>query len=174
MPHHGQQSQLGEHGADLHTDVTRDKFYPVNNDAHAQATLVFEYEHNAVELADGVAGETVVTFKVPDDFVSFTSLELVWSCLVAAGNLRWGFRTRWAAAGEVSSTHSENTGYGETATGGIAFINVQESANPMAMAALALGDYVGVKIQRDGGHANDTIGQAVRILGVTLTYVAEQ
>ena len=42
------------------------------------------------------------------------------------------------------------------------------------MATLAPGDYVGVLLQRSGGHGNDTFTGDIRVYGVRLRYDAEQ
>lgn len=163
------------HGAAQHTDVTRTLFIPALNDVNANATLTFAGSRSLIQLADGATGHIYFSFDVPDKFVSFTSIELVW--LVGFGddgNMRWKLDAKYAAHGENHEIHSDAPAYGETAAAAANTLYVQEPANPLAMAGLALGDNVGILMTRDGGHANDTIDAVVKIVGLHFTYTGHQ
>lgn len=174
MPHHGAVPPTVEHGAEFHTDVTRELFIPVYNDVNGGATLALKGAYSVIELADGAAGNIYVSIKCPDDFVSFTSLKMVWMTDAVAGNMRWRTTAYYGAAGEVFNLTTETPAQGVTANGGAGIINVQEPANPLGLAGFALGDYIGFKTTRDGVHADDTINDLVRIIGLLFTYTAEQ
>lgn len=161
------------HGADKHTNVTRELFILATTGSTTGVAADLGY-FPCIELADGVTNFIRVAFKVPDDFVSLSSLKAVWSAGVAAGNMRWSLNALYGAEGEVYNAHTDNPAYGETATGGINRLNIQEPANPLTLALLAIGDYVGIRMGRNAGHANDTIDDDVCVLGFLFTYVGEQ
>ena len=162
------------HGAEKHTDVTRERFIPAFNDSAANTTLIALDYGSAIRFAAAQIAGTFFYFKVPDDFVSFVSIKLVWVSGAESGNMRWRSDAQIGAKGEVYYEHLDETAEGETATAGADIINEQESPNPLTMTALAKGDYIGVRVMRDATDPNDTLNAAVDVLGILFTYVAEQ
>ena len=163
------------HGIDKHTDVTRDLFIPAY-EGHALTGV--KGTHGYYSAIDGGANlsQPIVYFsiKVPDDFVSFSSLKAVWLSTAVSGNAFWRMQAQYAAAAEAYNTHSDGGAYGTTATGGADIINVQEPANPLTLASLAKGDYIGIEFSRLGSNAEDTLDANVRFIGLLFTYTAEQ
>lgn len=168
------QYTLDPHGAAQHTDVTRELFLPAFNDSDVDATLANHGRYSVVELTDGVDSVMYFIFKVPDDFVSFTSLELVWGATAAAGNLSWAITASYGAAGESYLVHSDAVAPGRTATGGTNSLNVQEPENVLTLANLAIGDYLGIQLIRDATNVLDTLDVFVKVYGLLFTYVASQ
>jgi len=163
------------HGADKHTDVTRDLFIPAAEGLIAKGTAVTFYRWAVVEGGVNLQEPWVnVTFKAPPDFVSYQKLEAVWVSHAGAGNIYWRFRTNYAACGEDRRAHEEDTAFGVTATGGFGIINCQEPEDPLTMAGLAKGDFIGLYFQRMGDNALDTIDDVVYLYGFLLTYTADQ
>lgn len=164
------------HGAAQHTDVTRELFLPANEGyIKTGAPKSMGFFACVDGLADGADDpEIYFAMKVPDDFVSFASLQAVWASPAAAGNAKWKFNAHYGASGENYAIHSDLPAYGVTATGGANIINVQEPANPLTLASLAAGDYLGFYLKRDGAHADDTLDDVFKLLGILFTYVANQ
>ena len=160
------------HGAAEHTDITREVFVPAYG--NIGGTPSAQGRFFAIQLTDGADLGFWTTMKVPDDFASFTKVELVWVSTAAAGNMRWFFDVEYAAATEARNTHTDFPAVGETATGGTNILNVQESVNPLTLANLAQGDYIGIYMQRVGTHINDTLNAHVYVIGVLFTYTANQ
>lgn len=165
---------IPSHDAAQHTNVTRELFIPVLDDIDVNATLAQYGPYLVVECADGVTTLVMFTFKVPDDFVSFGSIKVVWATPIPFGNMVWKLNAYHGAAGELYGIHSDLPGLGATATEGDDLITVQEPANPLTMTSLVKGDYVGIEFTRAGGDANDTLDQVARLFGLLFTYVAEQ
>jgi len=165
---------IPSHSIAQHTDVTRELFLPALDGSDANVTLAHLDFYLVVRISDEVPTLVNFTFEVPDDFVSFVSVKAVWSSPAVAGNMYWDFGTYYASSGEAHSTHTEEPAIGATTTGGANIINVQEPANPLTLANLAKGDYVGITLYRSGGHANDTLDNVVNLLGLLFTYVADQ
>ena len=163
-----------EHGAAEHTNVTRELFIPATNDMDVGITLAASAGLSILRFGDGTTAKTYHSFKVPDDFISFVSLKVIWVSSAAAGNMRWKLQANYGALGEDRSTHTESPAYGETATGGASIINVQEPENPLSLPDIEKGDYVGIALYRDGGHASDTLEEAADEVGLLFTYTAEQ
>ncbi len=163
------------HGVASHTDVTRELFLPAAlNYASIEPPGEYATPLYASKLIDGTTHRIALNFKVPDDFVSFTSIKLVWLATAASGNIYWKMVASYRATGESYITHYEDSNDGATATGGAGIFNVQETANPLALPNLALGDYVSIEARRNGGNAGDTLDVNVYAVGFLFTYVAHQ
>lgn len=163
------------HGAAEHTDVTRELFIPALDDVDIQTTLENKGDYLIISVDGTGFGASYFTFKVPDDFVSFTSIKLVWMADTGlTGNMYWRLHTDYAAAGESYNTHSEDPAGGTTNAAAANTIYVQEPANALTMGSLALGDYIGIEFNRDADHASDTIEGDVKMFGLLFTYTANQ
>lgn len=114
------------------------------------------------------------TMKVPDDFVSFSSLKAMWFASTAVGNMYWNLNARYGTCGEHISTHFDTPALGVTATGGNLIKNCQEPANPLTLADLAIGDSIGISFTRQGTDALDTLDIKMYLLGLLFTYVGHQ
>lgn len=157
------------------TDVTRELFIPANEGYIEAGTRINRSSYAVVQgAADTDTPIIWFTVKVPDDFVSFTKVEAVWASPAVTGNMWWGMGADYAAVGEDSSMHSDNPEAGETATGGADIMNVQRPKNPLTLADLAAGDYLGLVFTRYGSNAADTLDTVVDLLGILFTYTAEQ
>ncbi len=169
-------SQLGSHGAAQHTDVTRELFIPVN-EGHIETGTPGQLYGHAIVLGGYNADEPKIYFdmKVPDDFVSFISMEVVW---ITPGthpvDMYWSFEARYAAEGQSPGTHTESPAAAVTASPGAGWIAAQESGNPLTLVNLAIGDYIGFRFWRQGSNALDTLDSNANIVGFLFTYVANQ
>ena len=159
------------HGAAVHTDITREIFLPANEGFVSAGTSVEEGVRGAADLDEP---EVCLTMKVPVDFVSFTKVEAIWFSHGAAGNMYWFIAAYYAACGENISTHADEPAPGATANGGDEIRNCQEPADPLALASLALGDYISLIFLRFGSDALDTLDATMVLEGLLFTYVANQ
>ena len=164
---------LPAHGASDHTDVTRELYVPVNavhytGAAGSPATRPF------ISLSDAANDFLTLSFQVPDDFVSYTKLEVIFEGVTGTGGQDWVCDPIcfYAAHGETKNTHTDlpaNT------TIDVAVITTLYFAEiGLTLASLAKGDNVGLKILRAGGDGADTFQGEIRIFGLLFTYVGEQ
>jgi hypothetical protein len=168
-------ARIPNHGADKHIDVTRELFILATT-GYIEAGSMVGHANQGVVRGGANEDAPVVChlMKVPDDFVSFLSLKAVWVSPAISGNMYWRIDANYGASGEESVTYQEEGTYGTTATGGENIINVQEPANPLSLAGLAKGDYLGLRFRREGSHASDTLDAVVDLFGLLFTYTAEQ
>lgn len=162
------------HGAAQHTNRTRTIEIPAGGGWVPIGTFGLDIMPGWWGDSNADAPVASFLFKVPDGFVSFTKIEAKWLANVAAGNMRWKLEVQYGAAGELYATHSDTPAYGQTATGGAMIQNVQEPANPLTLANLALGDNLGIRFRREGSHALDTLDVPAYILSIIFTYVADE
>lgn len=153
--------------------VPRHKFIPLlsgypgaNSDVSGtwqHANIIFK--NNLVPLAN-------ISLKVPDDFVSFDSIKLLWMASAAAGNIYWQIWAKYGAPGEAPDTHSDTPAFGATPTGGAWILNLTEPPNPLTLANLAKGDYLGIQIKRFGTDPLDTLNADFYGQGILFSYQA--
>lgn len=166
---------MAVHGAAWHTDVTRRLFLLANEGHIAAGTSNQELGHSSI--AGGAnANEPMVMLemRVPDDFVSFIKVEALWSSAAAAGNMNWRITADYNAEGEALNNHTDAPVFGTSATGGAGLLNVQEPANVITLANLAIGDYIGFTFNRGAVVGDDTLDAIVNFYGLLFTYVANQ
>lgn len=164
------------HGAAKHNNVTRELFLPAN-EGHIGTGDSWNLDEYgvALKLANGNGPDVFFTIKVPDDFVSFVSVKAVWESPAASGNMFWVLWALYVASGEAYDTHQDYAPVkAVTATAGAGIVNVQEPANPLTLADLAKGDYIGIDFYREGSDGLDTLDADVNFFGLLFTYVAEQ
>ena len=164
------------HGPADHNDRTRTVFLPANEAYISAGTPNWADQKWAIVEGGANVDEPSLAFtmKVPDDFVSFGSIKAVWMCGAAAGNMYWLMNAAYAASGENCLIHTDTPAVGVTATGGGGIVNMQEPANPLTLANLTLGDYIGIMFHRNGAHASDTLNAVVNLFGILFTYIADQ
>ena len=164
------------HGAAQHTDVARWLFLPACT-GHVSSGTPTTRGNYAVVSGEADLNEPHVNFsiKVPDDFVSFTSLQAVWICSAAAGNLYWYLYNNYASCGEAYGLHYEEPGYSTTPTRGANILNCDTPEDdPLVFPNLAVGDFIGVNFYRKGDHANDTLDATFYLFGLLFNYMGHQ
>lgn len=172
--HDSTPTPLAVHGHAKHTDRTRTLFLPPSGVKYTGSGTTYYHMPTVYGDANVDAPWAFCSFKVPTDFVSFNSLKAVWVSPAAAGNMYWRLLSYYKAAGELVFQHWDSPVYGVTATLGANLMNVQDAPNPLSLANLAAGDYIGVMFERDGSNVADTINAAVQFHGFLFSYEADQ
>lgn len=162
------------HGIAQHTDTTRTKFIDVSIESFS-GTVLNWVSISGIRLSTGV--DTYAQFSmwdVPTDFVSFISLELVWTGTGLALGQDWVCdpNQNFMTEGEIGTTHADNPA--NTTLDMAAENTLYMSDIGLTMANLAKSDYSGGRIWRRGTDEVDTYDGYVTILGLLLTYTAEQ
>ena len=163
------------HSIESHTDVSRTFFVPCSPYYTGGLATTAAGSHARIGLDATTPELCRFEFMVPSDFVSFTSLMVVWSALTGgtAGN-DWVCdpAASYAAANEPNSTHTDtpaNITIDVTIVGRLYVTDVG-----FTLANLTSGDYVGVEIERQADDGADTYEQDILIYGILLTYTASQ
>ena len=138
---------------------TRKVFVPTSAAAVTAAAHVMLGDWDTVDW-DGIGEAIHVVMKIPDDFVSYHSLKLVY---VGLSGGQGDFEASWAAVGEVYNIHSEDSLNVALAVSGANQIN--ETLTGLDLETLAKNDYLGVTATFDSGD--------FRVLGFLLQYVAD-
>lgn len=162
------------HGVAEHTDVTRTKFYRVA--AVTSGAFTRHLSHAVAELDPDSTEYAIIEFMTPSDFVSFTSLKVVWFAPSDAGTIGKDWvcdpRCWYGADGEAPDLHKDAPAMTTIDVAAVDTIYVTDVG--FTMTSLAKGDYVGCEIERQANNASDTWELDIYVVGVLLTYVAEQ
>lgn len=158
------------HGSDKHTNVLRSLFVPCGCNTGTCITVV---DYSLIKLNDDITRVVTFSFKVPSDFVSFDSIDILWISPAASGSISYSISTDYASVGEVYNNHSEFVSDLDP-TGGANKINRIIKGIIDVFGSVAIGDYCGVKFTRYGGSAEDTLEASIFIIGLVFNYIAEQ
>jgi hypothetical protein len=137
--------------------ATQDFFFPMGN-------LITNYSEYAVATV-GANGTGYCSFKVPADFTTLTSLELVGIIdpAAAGGGKNIDFFSSYGAIGEDRNNHAESDTSGATNLTGLG--NQLYSFDISGVfTLLAAGDYAGIRV------LHNSIGGNIYYLGVRLKY----
>jgi len=132
------------------------------------------WNYTTIQFAANAAGYADFAYYIPSNFIRVISVEAVWSCVVAAGNMYWRFTARYGASGQSIAENDEAPAYGLTATGGSLIFNIQEPADPLSLPLAALGDVMTIRFDRDGTDVSDTLNNPLYLHGVVITYIAQR
>ena len=162
------------HGASSHTDIAKSLFIPSMGAHIAQGfTVVNGGRHHALRAADGDDCRGTFTMRVPDDFVSFTSIKMLWQTPATSGNLVFLCYFHWAGVGEADSTNAE-TGTQQTVATGGAEVFVLSEMGDIALSGLAAKDFLGSEFRCYRNNGSDTLSNHVDVFGWEFNYVASQ
>jgi hypothetical protein len=129
--------------------------------------------YHGLRAADGVDCRATFTSRVPDDFVSFTSVKMLWQTPASSGNLVFLCYFHWAAGGEVDNENAE-TGVQQTvASGGTEFFTYSEMGD-FALSGIAAGDIFGSEFRCYRNNGSDTLATHMEVCGFEFNYVASQ
>ena len=159
--------------ADL-SNQTRTRFIP-SGGISGTAALGQLGGYQVVLLESAGNGVAYHTFLVPDDFVSFTSLQLVYASEGGTDGQDW----RVSVSANYGGKNEPWNNYALAAVDQTIDVPVASSNNRIYVEAtnepltgLAVGDYVGVGVTRLGAHVDDTYSVSIRFFGLLFTYVA--
>lgn len=126
-----------------------------------QATELYIYENFwPTARCNGTNDAAFVCFKVPHDFNSRTSAEMLLFGAVTEASANIDVHAHYCADGEAFNAHSETD---TSSTYGITTNQLDAHDISGILSSLAADDYVGIKIeQKDAGHSFNALGFRLR------------
>jgi hypothetical protein len=170
------------HGAALHTDITRALFLPAVAAGLDVATLVnlgaSPNLTKAVAYADAATNGAFWTFEVPEDWASgVITIQPIWSpgaTDAVAHAVRWSMTCKNVTAGTTITAAGTNVLFTGAAAARTVGVVVKDTATSTTLTPAAAGDYFTIELQRIGADAADTYVGVVNLLGIRVTYTANQ
>jgi hypothetical protein len=139
------------------------------DDTDGNATLSNLGDHLTISCADGQDVTTRFNFVIPNCFQELVTAKLYVASPCSGGTvLRWNATTDFGAADEAYNVHSDSISATDTTLAADKFESLDLSA---AFTGIAAGDRVGVAFEREGAHANDTLGAVLHVHSFLLRYV---
>ncbi len=161
------------HGAAQHTDVTRVLFISATS-CHITGAKFAKGYHGVVRLADGANQTVYFEFEPPDDFVTFTRVDIVWSANGGTAGQDWRLLSggQFAGDNEVYNIHSDSPA--QFVIDVVANDTKYVTDSNWTLTNLAKSDTMGLAIQRRGTDGTDTYEGNIEIWGIRFVYTAEQ
>jgi hypothetical protein len=135
--------------------------------ASGTSTLATAYGYDAGTTIGNASsdGQCGFTLRIPDDFTTLTRLSAI---IMSSQNgvVRWRVLIQYGGSGQANNAHDENTAYTDLTLTSTYITELDLSG---AATALAVGDRLGIRLLREGSHANDTVTDCY-VWGVTLEY----
>lgn len=131
--------------------ATKEFFVPVTS-----GTEMTIYGYIPVARCNAVNNKGGMAFRVPHDFSSIVTAEIVVICKATQAAARWDLGSDYGAAGETYNTHHE---YDITTTYNVTYEVIEVIDISGILSSLAADDYVGVTIsQKTDGHNFEVLG----------------
>ena len=149
-----------------------ERLYPVVTNTGNEGTFALVDQNPVMEFADAGTKEAVFQFIYPRDFKILT-MEFMWRSPAASGNLYWKASFGAMQKGDESSVRTTGGTLVATATSGGDLLNYtrMDGVGGIELRKLKPDDLIGIRLERQGGHANDTLDDGVDIFGIKITYI---
>lgn len=124
-----------------------------------------------LDFADTSGGFSAQTgFRLPADFTGTADAKLTWLTTATSGNVKWSLSTICVAtdATETDDPAFNTASTVTTAAAGVASRLQTSSLTSITITGCAAGEFMHVKVFRDGNDAADTISATARLVGVQL------
>lgn len=123
-----------------------------------------------MDFADGSNLSAQMHVKLPSDWTSTVDAKFVWFTSATSGDVVWQLSTNCRADAEVAeaafNTASTVT---DTAKGTTLQLN-DASITGVTITGCSPGELMLLKVQRDSGHASDSLAATARLIGLELTF----
>jgi hypothetical protein len=172
---------LAGHGAADHVDIVRSFFLPAREaGVDGTSTLINVGASPSLSLAvnypDAATSGAFWTFTVPADLSGpALTIQPLWTPAATdatAHTVRWQLSTKVLATGSDVTAAGTTTAF--TGVSAARTLNILVTDTAQATVACALNDRIRLSLQRLGADALDTYVGAVRLLGIFVTYTANQ
>jgi hypothetical protein len=141
----------------------------IHDATDAQATVSNLGDLLTISCADGQDVTVRWNVHVPQEYQHTVAAILDVASPCTGGTvMRWNMATDFAGRDEVYNVESDSIAATDTTLAANAHEYIDVSA---AFTGLDPGDQIGVAFQREGSHANDTLGAVLHIIGFHLQYV---
>lgn len=121
------------------------------------------------DTAGGFSAQT--NFLLPSDFTSTIDATIIWSTTATTGNIEWSLSSICTA---TNATETDDPAFNTpstvvTAAPGIANRIQTSTITGLTITGCAAGEFLHLRIFRDGNDAQDTIAATARLFGIEIT-----
>ncbi len=141
--------------------------------------IYYDWRYPCVLVAGGSSFNAglgmMFPMRVPDDFVSFNKVEVMWTALAASSLVaQWDVYAAWVSSGESiafaghATSNTEDTGYSLCNSAGNRDLTYSQTTAPLTLSGLAKGDYISFSVFRST--CSDTLGGSAFVHGLLFSY----
>jgi hypothetical protein len=144
--------------------------FPTSNPGVPACVTGSNTQFGVMDFADASNLSAQYHLKLPSDWTSTVDAKFVWFTTATANNVVWQLSAICVADAETSDP-AFNTASTVTDTAkGTTLQQNDASITTVTVTGCAAGELLYLKVQRDSGHASDTLAATARLVGLELTY----
>ena len=162
------------HGADKHTNITREIFLSVGR-CYTTTTHGKNGYFAIIQLPDGATSYAYFSQTMPADFVELTDIKVVLITPNATGTTAvFHAITEGGSDGQTISTHTVNCGNVSVVLDENDKIQKETIKGAGDFSVYNKNDMIGIRISRFGSDGNDNYEDIVYLVGIIIEYTADQ
>lgn len=143
---------------------------PASNPAVAACITGTNTQRGVLDFADGSNLSVQSALFLPSDWTSTVDVRLYWHTTATSGNVVWQVSSICVADAETADPAFNTASTVTDAAKGTTVQFNTASITGLTVTGCAAGEVLFLKVQRDSGHASDTLAATARLVGVELTY----
>jgi hypothetical protein len=144
--------------------------FPTSNPGVPACLTGSNTQLGTMDFADSSDLSAQVHFKLPSDWTGTVAASIKWLTSATSGDVVWQLSTICVADAETSDP-AFNTASTVTDTAkGTTVQQNDASIATVTVTGCAAGELMFLKIQRNSGHASDSLAATARLIGLELTY----
>jgi hypothetical protein len=144
--------------------------FPTTNPGVPACQTGTNTQYGTMDFADAANLSAQLHLKLPSDWASTVDAKVVWFTSATSGNVVWQLATICVADAETSDPAFNTASTVTDAAKGTTLQLNDASLTTVTVTGCAAGELLFLKVQRDSGHASDSLAATARLIGVELTY----
>lgn len=142
---------------------------PASNPAVAACKTGTNTQMGVLDFADGSNLSAQITYALPSTWTGTVDANIKWLSSGTTGNVVWQLSTICVADAETDDPAFNTASTVTDAAKGTTLQTNDAAITGVTVTGCAAGELMHLKIQRDAGHASDTMAATARLIGVELT-----
>jgi hypothetical protein len=144
--------------------------FPTTNPGVPACQTGSNTQYGTMDFADAANLSAQLHLKLPSDWSSTVDAKVVWFTSATSGNVVWQLATICVADAETSDPAFNTASTVTDAAKGTTLQLNDASITTVTVTGCAAGELLFLKVQRDSGHASDSLAATARLIGLELTY----
>ena len=141
---------------------------PTSNPAVATCKTGTNTQMATLDFADSSNLSAQLSYMLPTTWTGAVDARIKWFTSATSGNIVWQFSTICVADAETDDPAFNTASTVTDAAKGTTLQTNDATISGVTMTGCAAGELLHIKIQRDAGHASDTLAATARLIGVEL------
>jgi hypothetical protein len=144
--------------------------FPTSNPGVPACQTGSNTQYGTMDFADSANLSAQFTLKLPSDWTSTVDAKLVWLTSATTNSVVWQVSTICVADAETGDPAFNTASTVTDAAKGTTLQLNDATITTVTVTGCAAGELMFVKVQRDSGHASDSLTATARLVGVEMTY----